>query len=220
MLPEENQRAVRRPIFRVLDLLKTEIALTDIFSTLADVFAEGSEDIAGIAASRLRAHRNAVCEQANIEYTFPTRLAGLLQQNSAHRCATAIVPILAKLPWYRAGYEDGRISRDVAAHMFTVELIGSNGVVKDDDCRVGLFIQEPSVDYAVRTHAAEEMFIVIAGEAEWKQSEKAYVKRRAGARIHHASYEPHASRTTNTAMMAAWVWIGDVNFETYHYDSN
>ncbi len=193
---------------------------TDIFEALANLFAEGNEDIALIATSKLRSHCKAKHEPMNSDSSSPPDFAGLLNQSNTHPCAIAMPTLWAKLPWYRAGYEDGRISRDVAAHMHTVELIGSNGVVTDSDCRIGLFVQEPSVDYSVRTHAAEELFIVIAGEAEWQQSENPYVKRGAGARIHHASYEPHASRTTNSAILAAWAWVGNINFETYRYDSH
>ncbi len=200
--------------------VELQLDLDQLLIALADLFAEGDQEIALLADSKLRNHGKPEKEWWNSGFSLPSQLAGLLTQSIAHQCMTEIMSLWAKLPWYRAGYEDGRISRDVAAHMFTVELIGSNGVVKDSDCRIGLFIHEPSINYAVRTHAAEEMFIIIAGEAEWQQSENPHVKRDAGARIHHASYEPHASRTTNSAILAAWAWVGNINFETYRYDSH
>ena len=91
-------------------------------------------------------------------------------------------------------------------------------MIFDDTCRAGLFAQVPNVDYIIRTHAAEELFVQIAGEAEWMKGDEPYSLRKAGDRMHHASYEPHASRTKDKAMIAVWVWAGELSYGTYSYE--
>ena len=69
----------------------------------------------------------------------------------------------------------------------------------------------------IRTHAAEELFVQIAGEGEWCKGDSSYKLQGPGARMHHASYEPHASRTTNSALIALWVWAGELGYDKYDY---
>ena len=132
-------------------------------------------------------------------------------------CAAEILPVMDSLSWHYSGYEDGRISADVALRMMTVELIGADGMIFDDFCRVGLFAQTANTNYVIRTHAAEELFVQLAGEAQWYKEGTAYTPRLPGDRMHHASYQPHASRTANQAMIAAWVWAGNIAYEEYKY---
>ena len=128
-----------------------------------------------------------------------------------------MLPVFDSLAWRYSGYDDGRISEDVALHMQTVELIGAHGMIHDDHCRVGLFAQTAATDYAIRIHAAEELFVQIAGHAEWFKQGTDYAERGAGDRMHHLSNQPHASRTSHSAMIALWVWAGDIGYDTYKY---
>ena len=38
-----------------------------------------------------------------------------------------------------------------------------------------------------------------------------------GGRVYHPSDAPHASATPNGFVLAAWVWWGDIAYDSYHY---
>jgi len=47
-----------------------------------------------------------------------------------------------------------------------VELLGPNGLVKSDKVSLGLYGMKPSAEYEIRTHAAEEISIILAGDVD------------------------------------------------------
>ncbi len=194
-----------------------QLDLSPLFSALADVLASGQEEIATIGAAALRRHAGSspVSEPAVLDTN--TAIENLLHDPNGLPCTTQILPVLDQLSWHYSGYDDGRISADVALKMQTVELIGALGMIFDDSCRVGLFAQTANTDYIIRTHAAEELFVQIAGEAEWMKGDELYCMRGPGDRMHHASFQPHASRTIDSALIAVWVWAGEVDYGTYSY---
>ena len=192
-----------------------------MFNALADLCDQGSEEIAKTASSALRHAAQIEVEPVENNLETMAEIQALLLDPGALPASKAILALLNQLNWKYPGLADGRISESVAKKMLATELIGPTGMAHDTTCRVGLFVQMADVDYTIRTHAAEELFITIAGEAEWSQSDRGYTKHQAGGRIHHASFEPHASRTTGSAMIALWAWTGNLDFETYQYaDAN
>lgn len=193
------------------------VDLSSMFFALAEQFDQGSEDIAAIGAAALRRHANAVVPAERVSLKTNQEIADILQTPTALPCAKHVSDVLGDLSWHYSGYDDGRITENVALRMQTVELIGAHGMIHDDSCRVGLFAQTANTDYIIRTHAAEELFVQIAGEGEWCKGERPYTVRGPGERMHHASYEPHASRTTNSALIALWVWAGELGYDKYDY---
>ena len=98
-----------------------------------------------------------------------------------------------------------------------VELIGPEGIVRSQDIRIGLYGMLPGHEYGVRTHLAEEVFVMLAGEADWRTGGGDYQPLRAGDRSYHASMLPHANRTRSHAFMSIYIWHGDVSTESYVY---
>lgn len=188
-----------------------------MFQALASLLEQGSEEIATIGAMSLRFHVNTPCSAENHKLATNTEISALLTTRTALPCATEIAPVMDQLSWHYSGYEDGRISADVALRMQTVELIGADGMIFDPSCRVGLFAQTANTDYVIRKHSAEELFVQIAGEGEWYKQGVDYTLRQPGDRMHHATYQPHDSRTKNQGLIALWVWAGDVAYQNYSY---
>ena len=193
------------------------VDLNAMFHALADLFDEGSEEIAAIGAAALRRHAGAKVPAERVDLTTNAEIEAILKSPDALPCAQLVLDVLGDLSWHYSGYDDGRITENVALRMQTVELIGAHGMIHDDTCRVGLFAQTANTDYIIRTHAAEELFVQIAGSGEWCKSDAPYSQRGPGERMHHASYEPHASRTTNSALIALWVWAGELGYDKYDY---
>ena len=75
----------------------------------------------------------------------------------------------------------------------------------------------PFADYGLRTHPAEEIFVMLAGRAFWRRGDTAYSPRRSGERSYHPSCLPHATRTGEDAFMSVYVWAGDISTDGYVY---
>lgn len=52
-----------------------------------------------------------------------------------------------------------------------VELVGPDGLVKSESIRLGLYGMLPNSEYGIRTHPAEEIYIMPAGECFWKRGD-------------------------------------------------
>ncbi len=98
-----------------------------------------------------------------------------------------------------------------------VELVGPSGLAKSDTIRLGLYGMMPKADYGIRTHPAEETFVMMAGEAYWKRGDAPYAPLRSGERSYHPTMLPHATRTGAKAFLSLYVWHGDIGTENYVY---
>ena len=75
----------------------------------------------------------------------------------------------------------------------------------------------PHADYGLRTHQAEEVFVMLAGEAFWKRGDGAYMLARPPERSYHPSGLAHATRTGRQAFLSVYVWCGDLSTDSYVY---
>ena len=98
-----------------------------------------------------------------------------------------------------------------------VELLGPQGIIKSKFVRLGLYGILPNSEYGIRTHPAEELFIMLAGQAEWLRGAGKYELKKAGEYSYHPSGMRHATKTTNSAFMSVYIWSGDVSTEKYQY---
>ncbi|HEY6598534.1 MAG TPA: dimethylsulfonioproprionate lyase family protein [Pseudomonadales bacterium] len=86
------------------------------------------------------------------------------------------------------------------------ELVGPSGHRRQADIALGLLLLGPRVTYPPHAHPAAEIYVVIAGRAQWQQGDGVWRTRAPSATIHHASMEPHAMRTTDEPLLAAYLW--------------
>ncbi|MEH6458138.1 MAG: dimethylsulfonioproprionate lyase family protein, partial [Cocleimonas sp.] len=96
-----------------------------------------------------------------------------------------------------------------------VEIIGPSGMIIDQRFRFGLLLQDPQIHYAKHQHAAEELYLVLNGEAAWSVDDNEIITRDVGEFIHHAENQPHQMETNNEPLLAMWAWLGDINAESY-----
>ena len=99
-----------------------------------------------------------------------------------------------------------------------VELLGPNGLVKSDKVRLGLYGMKPGAEYGIRTHAAEEIYIMLAGDVDGKRCEATYAPHLTGEQSYHPSMMPHAFRTREVAFLSVYVWHGDLSIDSYVYE--
>lgn len=197
--------------------------LAAALNRLADRFDRARPAMATLAAIELR--RAARTPPAAPPGDRTSRLEGdqdalmrrLLTEEDADPVAT---PIAAAWPLIRWPTEDAaraESSSTPRSGIVTTDLIGDDAPWSSAVCRIGLFAQLPGVHYPLRHHAAEELYFIIAGDAEWRQSDSPFETIGPGRFVHHASYEPHASRTGDRATLAVWVWAGDVSTDSYAF---
>ena len=98
-----------------------------------------------------------------------------------------------------------------------VELIGPDGIVKSNKIRAGLYGMYPGANYGIRTHPAEEIFIMCAGEVYWRRGDGDYDLHKPGEKSYHQSMLPHATKTTDKSFMSVFIWAGDVSTAGYKY---
>ena len=98
-----------------------------------------------------------------------------------------------------------------------VELVGPDGLVESDSIRLGLYGMKPGANYGIRTHPAEEVFVMMAGRADWKRGDAPIAELGPGERSHHPSMMPHATRTNDRAFLSVYAWIGNVTTDGYVY---
>ena len=98
-----------------------------------------------------------------------------------------------------------------------IELLGPNGLIYSNKVRLGLYGMEPNSEYGLRTHPAEELYIMLAGESDWLLANKPYKTHHPGDHSYHPSMMPHASKTNDVAFFSVYAWHGDLSTENYSY---
>ena len=134
-----------------------------------------------------------------------------------HPLLTEIQRVRGALAWYRARRE--RVPEAVGARLFFVELLGPDGMLFCDRCRVGLLLMMPESSYPEHAHAAEELYLVLSGTAQWQGGNGKRSALPPGSFIHHPSGQHHAMRTGGEALLAVWGWTGDIGFESYSIEA-
>ena len=117
------------------------------------------------------------------------------------------------LTWRHPGF--GRIPDHIATGMAVCEIIGPTGQITHERIRAGLLFQASGMTYPRHSHAAEEIYLSLSGPVDWQIDDADWYQRQAGEFIHHLPYQPHATCTGETALLAIWGWAGDIAADSY-----
>ena len=88
------------------------------------------------------------------------------------------------------------------------ELIGVRGPIASDRLACGVLLLGPEIEYPPHSHAAEEIYVPLAGAADWLRGGEGWRRRRPGELIHHPSGVAHAMRTDGQPLLALYLWRG------------
>lgn len=193
--------------------------LRNLVDALADLYAAEGRPGGDEAAAALRKHRDDTIAEPGTSTNTDDQIRRVCAEPNALTAAGLTIAAWDALPWHHSGLSDGRIPKEIAETMLTCEILGNRGPLKCDTCRVGLFAQTEGVDYAIRTHAAEETFIMLAGLGEWRMPPADWRTLGPGDAVHHPSMVEHQSRSAGNGFIAAWRWTGNIGLETYAYRS-
>lgn len=187
--------------------------LDDLFTALLPVF-DTSKPIERDARAAMV---EAIGQIEN--HDTPTKLAqdylDILARKDAHGSAPAIAN--TPLRWTPPMTSNDPLYVEHSKPKAHVELVGPEGFAPSDTLRIGLYGMLSGHKYGIRTHPAEEVFIMLAGQALWKRGDADYEALGPGGRSYHPSMMPHANKTADQAFMSIYVWRGDISKENYVY---
>ena len=193
-------------------IVANSISLKSFLLNLADVF-DGDIEIEKTARRELRK-----VSQANFstkQCALPAPILSVIQKSDAHPLCGDIVGM--PLDWRPPETSKSPLYAKHSIFKSHVELVGPDGLVKSELIRLGLYGMIPNSEYGIRTHPADEMYIMLAGECFWKRGDAPYCCERPNGRSYHPSMMPHASKTEDQAFMSVYVWVGDLSTDAYEY---
>jgi len=143
-------------------------------------------------------------------------LSATLFLPGAHAFAADIDAVAEHLPWGKlAAHPPPGVT---AVGRTFCQIVGPEGLIKDDTFRMGVYFQAPDVFYPSHRHIAEEVYFVLSGTALWQKDKVRFATQSPQTLIHHKSNQPHATRTQKEPLLALWAWVGDIGFESYEIE--
>ena len=187
--------------------------LSHLYRQLADVF-DGSQTIEKAARDALLAAEPQEDERSDFKPLTAPFLDVMSEPDALPVCQ-----LIAQLQfdWAPPGTSDSALYIEHSVPKVHVELVGPMGLAKSNEVRLGLYGMLPNSEYGIRTHLAEETYIMLAGQVMWKRGTQPYLLHKPGERSYHPSMLEHANRTTDKAFMSVYVWHGDISTESYSY---
>ena len=184
-----------------------------LFDQAVDVYEQTRHSLADGMGATLRAAGARAARPVEPNIQAPAFLVDALASSRAHAIAGAIAEIAMDLPWQAApSLQANPQTRDRHAY---VELVGPDGLALSDALRFGLYVQAADTVYPAHCHAAEELYFVVSGTAEWQKDDTAFATQAPGTLIHHTSWQDHATTTRAEPLVAMWAWFGDLDPQSY-----
>lgn len=90
------------------------------------------------------------------------------------------------------------------------ELIGPKGHAYSVEYAVGFLYLAPHTVYPMHDHPAQECYHVLTSGSQWRAGGGHWQQREQGERILHDSGVAHAMRTDDAALLAIYLWRGDI----------
>jgi hypothetical protein len=190
------------------------LANKNLFLKLAEVF-NGNQEIERFASQELiaNAHTPLVLGSGK---PLASDFINTMQYEYAHTICSLILEI--PFDWAPPETSNSRLYKQHSIFKAHVELLGPDGLVHSNKVRIGLYGMLPHSEYGIRTHPAEEIYIMLAGNCLWKRGAQAYQLAGVGGRSYHPSMLPHATKTEQSAFMSVYLWAGDLSKKQYSYD--
>ena len=107
--------------------------------------------------------------------------------------------------------EEGLVPDAMLAGYGFAEIIGQRGPFVSDCIRAGIGIWGPDIVYPGHRHEAEEVYVVLAGAAEFKVGSGVETRQSVDDVVFVESNTPHGFRTTDQSLVVYYLWqAGDL----------
>ena len=139
------------------------------------------------------------------------RALTLAERGPAAAVAEALAAMTERLRWTQnANYLRDPAMRAFLADYAYVELVGPGGIAREADTALGMLLIGPQSKYPPHRHPAQEVYLVVAGEANWWREGEPWQILPAAALVHHEPNKIHAMRTLDQPLLALYAWRGEI----------
>ena len=191
--------------------------MKDLLRAVAAEFAAHDLDTAHTIAGRLAAIANREATYSPGAGAQRAHLAETLAAAEAHPLAARLAPLARDLSW--SGGSEFEMPSSFQGRFAYCEIAGPNGMIPAEGFRFGAYLQFPGTWYPIHSHAAEELYFILSGTAEWTRDGINGQPEPPGTLIRHASHEGHATRTLAEPLLALWAWRGDIDLASYRVEN-
>lgn len=101
---------------------------------------------------------------------------------------------------------DALVGDDMLAGYGFAEIIGKRGPFVSERVRAGIGVFGQGIDYPPHRHKAEEIYMILAGSADFQLGNGAPMRRAAGDLVHVPSYLVHGFRMKDEPMIVFYLW--------------
>ncbi|MGH1575998.1 dimethylsulfonioproprionate lyase family protein [Planktotalea sp.] len=134
-----------------------------------------------------------------------------LQPSNYPELRDALIALSPDMLW-RETYKDTNIAADFMERFGCYEIIGRDAPYASAKMRSFLVFQPPHLHYPWHHHPADEIYVVVAGEAEFHLDGRPSETLTTGQAAFHPSNAPHALTSHDHPVLAYVVWRDE--FET------
>ena len=110
---------------------------------------------------------------------------------------------------WRQSYDENDFSRHFLNNYGWVMLAGDGGLIRAEGLLITLLMLGPGAIYPRHSHAAEEIYQIIAGEVEIDTGDMGWQHYTPGMTCHHIPWVPHALRCGATPVIMMAIWKAD-----------
>lgn len=147
---------------------------------------------------------------------FPKALAAVEGSVGTSRLRRSLEKVATRFPW-SSFYAPDAWSRAFIDDIAALKLIGPGSPLPSQRMAVGLFLMGANLLYPLHAHAAEELYLILAGRVSFRTGPReAWRDRGPGDLVLHRSQEPHEMRTGAAAALMLYFWRGEI-FEPSWY---
>ncbi len=122
---------------------------------------------------------------------------------------TQIAHLADRLNWQQSYTEADGFSRDYLNNYAWVNVISPEGMFTSETIRVTIGYWGQGLHYAEHSHAPEEIYCILAGQAVFHSEGRAPRLAGAGEMIHHMPHQKHAIDMTPGPLLALIPWRGE-----------
>ena len=130
------------------------------------------------------------------------------QDAAAARALALLTAAAAGFNW-RQSYDENDFSRHFLNNYGWFMLAGDGGLIRADGLLITLLMLGPEATYPRHSHAAEELYQVIAGEVEIDTDDRGWRHYTPGMTCHHIPWVPHALRCGTSPVILMAIWKAD-----------
>jgi dimethylpropiothetin dethiomethylase len=191
--------------------------MKDLLLAVAAEFAAHDLDAARVIADRLTATANRKAAMSPGTGSHLAYLTTTLAAAGAHPLAARLAPLAQDLNWSEG--REFKMPASFHGRFAYCEIVGPNGMIPAEGFRFGAYLQFPDTWYPIHSHAAEELYFILSGTAEWTRTTAVAQPERPGTLIRHTTHEGHATRTLAEPLLALWAWHGDIDLASYQVEN-